>query len=605
MRGLHSRTQRATAVVVVAALGTGLGLWLASGSSAATYRWTTVATADVTQTLDSYGTITPVNQAAVAFPVSGTVKSVAVKVGDKVSAGSVLAGLDTTSLQSTLDLARSTLATAQNKLTTDTAAQAAGTTVSSGGATTSAVRTGVTAVLTADRTTPGAGAVTAAQQKILADQQTLDALLVTLDADVRGGNSTCSGLITTLRGLVPTQPVATPSAGAPAGGTSSVPDTTACTTLLAKVVTDEQAVTSAQQTLTTDETALDAAVTAALAGSQPTPTPTPTPTSTPTPTPAPTRTPKPAPSSSAPSGGGSSGGSGSGFSGTGGGGGTSSGSGSSGGSGGGGGGGSLVTAQQLVVDQATVDADAAAVTVAEQSLKQAILLSPLSGTVAAVAVKPSGTATARTTAITVIGPGNDQVTTTVGDLALGQVKIGADATVVPDGSSKAVTGKVTAIGLLPTSSTSTSTTTSGTTTSGTTATSATASTSASYPVTISLDTGGLYSGSGGNVSIVVKRSSHVLSVPTSAVTSIGTRHVVTVLRNGKATTTVVEVGATDAVHTQVTSGLKAGDRVALARMNASLPSSTGTLSNRGGFAGVGGTGTGGARTGTGGTRQAG
>jgi trimeric autotransporter adhesin len=586
-----SRTQRLVAIGVVGALAAGGGVWLASGSSAASYRWTTASMADVTQTLDSYGTISPISQAALSFPVSGTVATVPVKVGDVVRSGGVLATLDTTSLQSTLDSARSTLTTAQNKLATDTAAQASGTTVA---ATTSSIRLGTTAILTAAHPTPAGGAggsgggdaaVTAAQQKLLADQQSLDALLTTLGTDVRSGDTTCSGLITTLKGLVPSQPAATSSPGA--GGTSNgpaavAPDTSVCTGLLDKVVADQQSVAAAQSTLATDETALTTAVTAALAQTGTGPTSTPSPTPTPTPAATPSGGPR-----------GSSGGSqgsfgGSGFSSSGNGGGSES-SGRSGG-----GGGTYVTAGQLVVDQATVDADAANVTVAEQALKQATLVSPLAGTVAAVAVKPGSTVSARTSAVTVIGPGNDQVTTTVSDLNLDKVKLGESATVVPDGSSTPVSGTVTAIGLLPVSSTTSSagaSAASGSSSSSSgSSTSSTATSSATYPVTVSLAVGGLYSGSGANVSIVVKRSSRVLTVPTSAVTSIGTRHVVTAIRNGKPATTAVEIGATDAQHTQITSGLKAGQRVALARLDASLPSSSGTLTNRGGFAGVGGAG---------------
>jgi hypothetical protein len=116
-------------------------------------------------------------------------------------------------------------------------------------------------------------------------------------------------------------------------------------------------------------------------------------------------------------------------------------------------------------------------------------------------------------------------------------------------------------------------------------------------VTIGLPVGGLYAGSGANVSIVVKQSSHVLTVPTSAVTSLGSRHFVTTESNGKPTRTIVEVGAQDAIRTQISSGLKPGQRVALAQLNQPLPSSSGTLTNRGGFAGIGGAGFGGAGTG--------
>ncbi|WP_165037025.1 hypothetical protein [Candidatus Protofrankia californiensis] len=109
-----------------------------------------------------------------------------------------------------------------------------------------------------------------------------------------------------------------------------------------------------------------------------------------------------------------------------------------------------------------------------------------------------------------------------------------------------------------------------------------------YPVTIGLnsglnsDGGQLFAGSGAAVSIVVSSAANALAVPTSAVLRIGNRHVVSVLRDGKATSLPVEVGAVGATFTQVTSGLSEGDRVVLADLNAPLPTSNTTLRGLGG-----------------------
>ena len=92
------------------------------------------------------------------------------------------------------------------------------------------------------------------------------------------------------------------------------------------------------------------------------------------------------------------------------------------------------------------------------------------------------------------------------------------------------------------------------------------------------------------MSIVVKRSTGVLTVPTSAVTTLGTRHTVTVQQNGKVVRKLVETGAADATLTQITSGLAAGDRVALAQLDLPLPSTSSTQTGRGG--GLGRTGAG-------------
>lgn len=181
-------------------------------------------------------------------------------------------------------------------------------------------------------------------------------------------------------------------------------------------------------------------------------------------------------------------------------------------------------------------------------------------------------------------------------------------------------GTVTAIGLLPVSTTSSSSSSSSSSRGGAAAASSTSSSStststsssassATYPVTISLDTGGLYSGSGADVSIVVKKLTNVLAIPTSAVTTLGTLHTVTLQSGGKATRKLVVVGASDATFTQITSGLTAGQHVALAQVNLPVPTSGSTtnlarLAGGGGFGG--GTGrTGVARTGTTGATRTG
>ncbi len=129
--GRFRRPRKLTAIVIVIVLiAAGGGIWAATGSSAATYRWTTVTKGDVDQTLDSYGTVTPIHQANVTFPVSGTVATVPVTVGQHVTAGQTLATLEMSSLQSKLDSAKSTFATAEAKLASDEQAQATGSTVS-------------------------------------------------------------------------------------------------------------------------------------------------------------------------------------------------------------------------------------------------------------------------------------------------------------------------------------------------------------------------------------------------------------------------------------------------------------------------------------------
>ena len=588
------RATAALVVVVVALAAAGGGVWAASGSSAATYRWAAASKGSVDQTLNSYGTVRPINQANASFPVSGTIATVPVKVGQKVVAGQPLATLDTTSLQAALNSAESTLATAQAKLVSDTTAQANGTASASPSSGTTSGSLGPAADTPAvvvpssgaGRRTGSGGsssggsasssvtnaqaAVTAAQQKLLSEQQSVDALATKLATDLRTDTTTCtsSGSGT---------PTPSPSAGATPSGND-------CAGMFAATVTAYQQAVAAVglPAAETDLTNAVASLAAAVKAQQTQPT-----------------QPAPKPSATASTGGGSR----SGFSGSGGTG--SSGSGGTGGSGRTSGGGTPVTAQDLVVDQAQVDADNAKVTVAQESLKQAALVSPLAGTVAEVDVKAGAAVSASSTAVVVIGPGNDQVTTTVGDLDLDKVTIGADVTVTPDGSDKTVQGKVTAVGLLPTSST-TASNTSATSASSSGSTATAASSTATYPVTISLDSGGLYSGSGADVAILIKRSSQVLTVPTTAVTALGSLHSVTVLDNGKATRKIVTVGAEGPTLTEIKSGLTVGQHVVLAQINEALPTSgTTSLTGRGGGFGrttgglSGGTLTGGSTTGGG------
>ena len=90
-------------VVVLIAAAVGLTLWLTSGSSTApgltvTTVTTTAKTATMQQTVASSGTLEPASQSDENFAVSGTVTAVNVKAGQTVTAGQVLATVDTTAL---------------------------------------------------------------------------------------------------------------------------------------------------------------------------------------------------------------------------------------------------------------------------------------------------------------------------------------------------------------------------------------------------------------------------------------------------------------------------------------------------------------------------
>jgi HlyD family secretion protein len=256
------------------------------------------------------------------------------------------------------------------------------------------------------------------------------------------------------------------------------------------------------------------------------------------------------------------------------------------------GGGQLVSSAQITEDKAAVDAAEARAQTADLALKQADLVSPLTGTVGQVNVKPGSSVSAGSTspAFVILGPGGDQAVIDVPSTSIGSVQLAQSATVLPDGQASPMQGTVVAIGLLPTASTS----------GGSGSTSSTSSTP-TYPVSVALSGPNQtpFAGSGASVDLVVATAEAALSVPTSAVRTIGGSHAVTVLHNGKARTVPIQVGAVGPTETQVLSGLQAGDRVVLA--NATLPLPMGSTSVRGltggGFGSAGGAG---ARGGAGG-----
>ena len=94
-------------IVIVAALS---GVFASSGSD---FRTVVASTQNVNAALSGVATIEPQLEATMAFPAAGTVASVNVSIGDKVSAGQTLAQLDTQSLSQTVAQQMASLAQAQ------------------------------------------------------------------------------------------------------------------------------------------------------------------------------------------------------------------------------------------------------------------------------------------------------------------------------------------------------------------------------------------------------------------------------------------------------------------------------------------------------------
>jgi multidrug efflux pump subunit AcrA (membrane-fusion protein) len=99
-----------------------------------------------------------------------------------------------------------------------------------------------------------------------------------------------------------------------------------------------------------------------------------------------------------------------------------------------------------------------------------------------------------------------------------------------------------------------------------------------------------------NVSVINQTRSNVLELPSSAITTTGTRSTVELLTNGTTTVTPVTTGLVGSSSTEIVSGLKKGDVVVVptvAITAASSSSSTSTGGGAGGFGGSGGFGGGG------------
>lgn len=227
------------------------------------------------------------------------------------------------------------------------------------------------------------------------------------------------------------------------------------------------------------------------------------------------------------------------------------------------------SAAQLAADQAAIDAAAAAVNVAAENLSRATLVAMTSGTVMSIGLRVGSSVSANSTTATIVlaDPTTYSYAITVPVAALTNLNVGDVSSIVPDGTSKKLAGKVVAIGLAPT-------------TSG----------GSSYAVTVGLDEQptGLRDGSTASVTITTSTEQSAVSVPTSALTRNGTVYTVRTLVNGKATSKTVQVGVSGATLTQVISGVQDGDVVVIADRHEKLPSSqtNNRLGNRTGLGGV-------------------
>jgi multidrug efflux pump subunit AcrA (membrane-fusion protein) len=194
---------------------------------------------------------------------------------------------------------------------------------------------------------------------------------------------------------------------------------------------------------------------------------------------------------------------------------------------------------------------------AQQSLAGATLSSPITGKVGALSLVKGQASGSKS--VTIIGTGAATVTVQVPLTVRPLVQSGEKATVAVPGSTSTLTGTVTQVNPL-TSSTS-------------------SSSNPTYPATITLDDPQNLLYAGGIASAVVSLGdvSDVTVLPGSAVTptGVGTGTVqVQAASSGTPSTVQVVTGATGQGLVQIVSGLNPGQTVVLADLNAAVPANS-------------------------------
>lgn len=515
-----------TALAVVA----GIGIGLATSSSAASNRFVTAtaSTGDVTQTYSATGTVARKNTSEVSFAVDGTVKKVDVAVGDTVDAGDTLAVLNKGELQLAVLNATTTVAQAEASLYSAQHPASASSSSKASKASSAKAAKGATAA------------------SVVIDPAVLNEAVSRINLAIQVEAGKCDAIFSSI--LPSPSPTATPSSADPSAtptatdhasaespasaAPTATPTPTASSDATAKADQSPVATASASQLAKTlDEgdftdaqlqACADARAEVILANAnlqqvvgQLT---------------------------------GQHGGTGTG--------GKKSGSSSSSSS-------TKVSKSAVARAKATLLQAQQELASAQEDLSKATLAAPISGTVGLVGLSTGDSASAGS--ITIVGSGSAVVTFELPLTTRELVKVGQSVTVTPAGSTKALTGKITAIASLQTSGTSGDTSTYTTT------------------VAVSDAAGLLATGAKASVTIPVKSVTGVMRVPASAVTPTGagtaTVQVVDSANATSASSMTVQTGAVGGGWVQVTSGLDAGTLVVLADTTAEIPSNT-TNNNR-------------------------
>lgn len=514
----------AAAVTLVAAVAGGVAV-AADGDEAARYRTATAGLQSIAETLDEVAVIEPASQATVSFPVSGTVASVDVAIGDTVDVSTTLASLDAASLQAAVNTAQAELDQADLTLERALNGEDVGAAGGPQGSFTGASLTGDDPTIVLISTAQSSDdAVREAQAAVLEAQRQVDEDLRSAGEALASAQQICAAI-----GEDPDpedeEPPADPSAE----------DLSACQDALTEVLAAQSAVQVSQNELAAASNALDAFL--SELANQPASEPT-TPSN---PAPDQGQTPSESGNDGAPSGGD------------------------------GGAASTSPSSADLIAYQQAVDAAEVHVAVAEQAVKQATIRSPMAGTVVAVNVSVGDTVSAgsATANITIVGDGGYEVTATVSVDDLPDVEVGQPASITPDGTADAIGGEIVNIGV--------------------TATSSDGGVTYPVTIGITGDSTSLRNGSVASVAIVTDNATQALAVPTSAVHADNGQHSVTVLEGTTTRDIDVEIGAIGATWIEITQGLDGGETVVLADLNEPLPGTATDTSGatQGGFPGGG------------------
>lgn len=238
--------------------------------------------------------------------------------------------------------------------------------------------------------------------------------------------------------------------------------------------------------------------------------------------------------------------------------------------------------QQAVIDQAQASVNSAWISYQQTSN---VITAPIDGIVADLSINPgtlingqqtsssstgtgSNTSSSSQKVATIRTNGNPVISVSLSEVDAPKVKLGQRATITLDAlPNKSFTGKVTGID------------TSGSVSSGVT----------SYPAFITLDSNydRIYPNMSATANIITSTVDNAILVPLAAVQNQGGQSMVRVVKNGAIQQVPVEIGASSASQTQVTSGISEGDDVVIfmqtqtqSGSNASSP-----FSGRGGFGG--------------------